>query len=80
MSMFKGVILQVMTLRLRVEMTYPGSHSRFHSLQCGIVEGLGQWYSLSDHLVPAWHFTHLILISASALIRKMRKGRLREVK
>lgn len=35
---------------------------------------------LSDHLVSAWHFTHLILISASALIRKMRKGRLREVK
>lgn len=29
----------------RVEMTYPRSHSRFHSLQCSIVEGLGQWYS-----------------------------------
>lgn len=78
--MFKGVILQVSDLEAqRVEMTYLGSHSRFHSLQC-IVEGLGQCTLLSDHLVPAWHFTHLILISASALIRKMRKGRLREVK
>lgn len=26
----------------RVEMTYPGSHSRFHSLQCSIVERAGQ--------------------------------------
>lgn len=65
----------------RVEM---GSHTWGHTADsqpavwyCGVA---GAVVLLSDHLVHAWHFTQLIVISASTLIRKMRKGRLREVR